>query len=130
MNETHYLEVGSRATDRLMELVGADADYIAAGSSYFTVENHVRYLAEVTAGNRLTARTRVLGGEGKKLHLFHEVHRGDGTLAATVETLLLHVDLQTRRTSTPAPDVAERIGQLAHLARAHPLPEDVPTFIT
>ncbi|MEO0992118.1 MAG: carnitine 3-dehydrogenase, partial [Pseudomonadota bacterium] len=47
MNETHYLEAGSKATDRLMVLVGADADYVATGKSYFTVESHVRHLDEV-----------------------------------------------------------------------------------
>lgn len=31
MNETHYLEAGSLATDRFMELIGADASYIASG---------------------------------------------------------------------------------------------------
>ncbi len=38
MNEAHYLEAGAAATDRFMELIGADADYIASGKSYFTVE--------------------------------------------------------------------------------------------
>ena len=47
MNETHYLEAASLATDRFMELIGAGPDYIAQGRSYFTVESHVRYLDEV-----------------------------------------------------------------------------------
>ncbi|GGL57401.1 carnitine 3-dehydrogenase [Wenxinia marina] len=105
MNETHYLELASRATDRFMALIGADAAYVAAGQSYFTVENRVRYLAEVNAGERLQVTTQVLGGAGKKLHLFHTLRRGGGEVA-TVETLLLHVDLGTRRTSLPSEAVA------------------------
>ncbi|SHI62574.1 carnitine 3-dehydrogenase [Wenxinia saemankumensis] len=116
MNETHYLEAAGRASDRFMALVGADADYIAGGLSYFTVESHVRYLDEVLAGDRLTVTTQVLSGAGKKLHLFHRLARGDGTLAATVETLLLHVDLETRRSCDPALQVTEAV---ARHARAH-----------
>lgn len=116
MNETHYLEVGSQATDRFMEMVGADASYIAAGKSFFTAENHVRYLAEVHAGDRLRITTQVLAGGGKKMQLFQFIHRGDGELAATMETLLLHVNLETRRTEEPGPVVAE---PLAKWVKAH-----------
>ena len=115
MNETHYLEVGAQATDRVMELIGADAAYVAAGKSYFTVESHVRFLDEVKAGERIRVTTQVLGGEGKKMHLFHRVER-EGTLVATVETMLLHMDLNARGSSLPAPEVA---GKLAGLANAH-----------
>ena len=45
MNEAPYLEVSARASDRFMEMIGADAAYIAGGLSYFTAENHVRYFA-------------------------------------------------------------------------------------
>ena len=116
MNETHYLEAASLATDRLMELVGADAQYVASGLSYFTVESHIRYLDEVHAGDQLTITTQVLSGEGKKMHLFHRLWRSDGTLSATVETLLLHTDLNARRTCEPKPEVAKK---LADLAQSH-----------
>ncbi|NDV00233.1 carnitine 3-dehydrogenase [Pseudoroseicyclus tamaricis] len=112
MNETHYLELGSRASDAFMALIGADAEYIAAGQSYFTVENVVKYLAEVRVGERLEVTTQVLKGEGKKLHLFHRIARG-GEPVASVESLLLHVDLTTRRTCAPPPEVAERLSEIA-----------------
>ena len=83
MNEAHYLEAASLATDRFMQMIGADADYVAGGRSYFTVENHIRYLDEIHAGDRLTITTQVLSGQGKRLHLFHRLWRGDDTLAAT-----------------------------------------------
>ena len=115
MNETHYLEAASQATDRFMAMIGADDDYIASGRSYFTVENHVRYLDEVHAGDRLTVTTQVLAGLGKRMQLFHRLWRGE-TLAATVETMLLHTDLTTRRTSEPDAVVA---GHLADWVARH-----------
>ncbi len=123
MNEVHYLEAGSRATDRFMEIVGADAAYVAKGLSYFTVENHVRYLGEVLAGDRLRAETRLLDGMGKKLHLFHTLTRGDGTAVATVESLLLHVDLGTRKTCLPELTVSNALAAMAASQAAMPAPE-------
>lgn len=123
MNETHYLEAGAQATDRFMELIGADAAYVAAGRSYFTVESHVRFLDEVKAGERLRATTQVLGGAGKKMHLFHRLEHGDGALAATVETLLVHMDLATRRSSAPDPAVAARLEEFAAAHARLPRPE-------
>ncbi|MTI44769.1 carnitine 3-dehydrogenase [Roseibium hamelinense] len=113
MNETHYLEAAAAATDRFMEMIGADAEYIAGGRSYFTVENHICYLKELLAGERLTITTQVLKGSGKTLHLFHTLYGSKGTAAATVETLLLHVDLTTRKTALPGPQVQARLAEYA-----------------
>jgi len=72
MNEARYLQAFCDATDRFMEIIGCDADYIASGGSYFTAETHIRHLAEVHAGTRIAVTTRVMMGAGKKLHLWHE----------------------------------------------------------
>jgi carnitine 3-dehydrogenase len=121
MSSHHYLETGSLAGDRFMELIGVDAAYIAGGRSYFSVEDHVRYRAEIRAGDRITVTTQVLGGDGKRVHLFHFIHRGDGTLAATMETLLIHTDLTLRRACPPDPAVetsfARWVAAHAHLDR-------------
>lgn len=122
MNETHYLETSSLATDRFMQMIGADADYIASGRSYFTVESHVCHLNEVHAGDRLTVTTQVLAGAGKRLHLFNRIWRDD-VLAATVETMLLHTDLSTRRTSDPDPAVAARLSDWVARHAAMPAPK-------
>jgi len=123
MNEAHYTEASAQATDRFMELIGADADYIAAGQSYFTVENHVRFLDELHAGDALTVTTQVLQGAGKKMHLFHRLFGPAGKLAATVETLLLHMDLNARATSLPSPEVADKLTSYAAAHAGLPLPE-------
>lgn len=129
MNETHYLEVGAQATDRFMEMIGADADYVAGGQSYFTVESHVRYLNELHAGDRIRVETHVLQGEGKKMGLFHSLLKPDGSVAATVETLLIHMDLNARKTSLPSPEVAETLAKLAKEHSQLEPPEGVGRFV-
>jgi carnitine 3-dehydrogenase len=123
MNEAPYMEVGARASDLLMEMIGADADYIAGGFSYFTAENHIRYFAEIDIGDRITVTTQALGGDGRKLHLLHRFWTGDEDPAATVETLILHVDLETRRVVHPEGVVAERAAALVAAHAERPRPE-------
>lgn len=123
MNEAKYLEAAAQATDRFMEMIGCDAEYIASGGSYFTVESHVRFLNEMHEGDALTITTQVLKGEGKKMHLFHRLLGPDGKLAATVETLLLHMDMKARVSALPSDEVAARLTAYATAHAGMPMPE-------
>ncbi|MAC77796.1 MAG: carnitine 3-dehydrogenase [Rhodobacteraceae bacterium] len=117
MTEFRYLEAFSLATDRFMEIIGCTKDYIAAGASYFTVETHIRHVDEVLCGAEIAVKTQMVLGQGKKLHLYHEMYAGE-TLLATGEHFLLHVDLDTRRPSDPAPEIVEAMAKIA-AAQAH-----------
>ncbi|MBL4768938.1 MAG: carnitine 3-dehydrogenase [Rhodobacteraceae bacterium] len=116
MTESKYLEAFAYGTDRFMELIGCDTAYIATGGSYFTAETHIRHLDEVHAGAKISIRTQMLLGEGKKLHLFHTMYEGERALA-TGEHFLLHVSLDTRRPSAPN-DAIEAAMQMIREARA------------
>ena len=122
MNEARYLQAFGDATDRLMELVGCDADYIATGGSYFTAETHIRHLDEVHAGARIRVETQVLAGAGKKMHLFHRMYEGDRDLA-TGEHMLIHVSLETRRASDPSDEIAQTLGRIADAHAKLPTPD-------
>ncbi|MBP0482868.1 carnitine 3-dehydrogenase [Sagittula salina] len=121
MNEGRYGQVFSDASEALMAHVGADRAYIDAGMSYFTAETNMKYLAETLVGESFYVETRVMFGEGKKLRLWHEMKRADGTLLATCDQFLLHVSLETRRSCAPLPEVAEAVERLAavHRESAH-----------
>jgi carnitine 3-dehydrogenase len=123
MNEARYLQAFGDASDAFMRIIGVDADYIAAGGSYFTVETHIRHLDEVRVNEPVYTLTQVIAGKGKKLHLFHWLHHADGRLLATGEHLLLHVSLQTRSSSEPAPHVAARIDEIAGAHATLPKPD-------
>ena len=124
MNEARYLQAFGDATDRFMEMVGCDADYIASGGSYFTAETHIRHLDEVHAGTRIRVETQVLLGQGKKMHLFHHMYDGD-RLLATGEHMLIHVSLETRRASEPSADIAAKLGEIASAHASLPAPKGV-----
>ncbi len=117
MNESRYGQVYSDAADATMVAFGADADYVADGLSYFTVENLIKYQRETHAGDSVHVTTRILLADGKKLKLLHEMRSdGDGEILSTCEQFLLHVSLETRQTCAPRADIAQR---LAALATAH-----------
>lgn len=123
MNEARYAEAAGMATDALLASIGVDPAYVATGYSYFTVETHVRFLAEVHVADTITITSQIVGYAGKKLHLFHRLTRGDNVLAATVETLLLHVDMSARRACEVQPAVAARLQRLAARHKALPPPD-------
>ncbi|WP_342076308.1 carnitine 3-dehydrogenase [Yoonia sp. SS1-5] len=124
MNEARYLQAFGDATDRMMILVGCDADYIAAGQSYFTAETHIRHLGEAKAGAVIRITTQVLQGQGKKMHLFHQMFAGD-QLIATGEHMMIHVSLQTRRACLPSTSLAQTLGRIAAAHAALPRPAGV-----
>ena len=123
MNEAHYLTCFCDASDALMRLIGVDAGYLASGGSYFTVETHIRHLAEARVGEPIHATTRVIDGSGKRLHLFHELVDSQGQCLATGEHMLLHVSLESRAASEPGPTVRQRLDEIAthHARLARPL---------
>ncbi|PSL19670.1 carnitine 3-dehydrogenase [Shimia abyssi] len=128
MTESRYLHAFADATDRLMEIVGCDADYIATGGSFFTAETHIRHIDEAKLGERIEVRTRVLMGEGKKMHLWHEMYGGE-RLLATGEHILIHVSLETRRPAPFSAEIAENLAMIAGAQSGLPAPDGVGRYV-
>ena len=102
MTEHRYLQCFGDATDGLLRFLGMDAAYLASGRSFYTVETHLRHLGEAALGTELAVRTQVLGGDAKRVHVFHSLERtADRSVIATAEHMLLHVDTRASR-ATPA----------------------------
>ncbi|MGB1236041.1 MAG: carnitine 3-dehydrogenase [Planktomarina sp.] len=122
MNEARYLQAFGDATDRFMEIIGCDAEYIATGGSYFTAETHIRHVDEVHAGTVIHIETYLAVAEGKKMQLFHQMWDGD-RLLATGEHMQIHVSLETRKASDPAPQIAEKLNAIRATHAALPDPQ-------
>ena len=125
MTEARYLECFSEATTEMMSIIGVDEEYILNIGSYFTVETHIRHLDEVQIGESIKAKTQVIFGENKKLHLFHWLNHEDGRLLATAEHMLIHVDLKTRGASMPNDLVLKRMGLVYEAHKKLPKPEGI-----
>jgi len=124
MSESRYLQVFGDSSDALSRYVGIDADYHAAGMTYYTVETHIMHLREVAAEEPLHVTTQVLGCDAKRLHVFHALYRTrDEARLATAEQMLLHVDRRAGRACPARPDVLARVRRIAEAHAALPKPE-------
>jgi carnitine 3-dehydrogenase len=122
-HESRYLQVFGDATDALLSRLGVDAAYLDGGHSFYTVETHLCHLSEASAGDELEVTTQVLAADDKRLQVFHQMSRGgDGTVLASAEQMLLHVDTALGRAAAAEGHVRERVRELAdrHAALARP----------
>ncbi|MDI1291103.1 MAG: thioesterase family protein [bacterium] len=99
MNIRHYLGLHVDAFDGpLFSDLGFGAAYVDRGLSFFQVDNHLRYLSEVRGGDEVSVHVRFLSRTEKTVHAVSFIlNRSTSTLANTMEFLMLHVDLHTRR---------------------------------
>ena len=112
MNVAYYVLAFDYAIDALWEIFGITEDYIEeTRGSTFGVECHVSYLKELHQNDEYFITTQVLAYDEKRIHQFQRLyHTGEHFLAATAESMNLHVDLDARRV-TPWPSlVLGRIG--------------------
>ena len=115
MTESRYLFAGSETCDAFLRLIGADLAYVKGGHSYYTAETHIMHLGEAKLGDHLTGTLQILSSDEKRIHLFIRIKNGNEDVA-TVEQILLHVDVKLGKT-TPAPEVI--LAKLRPLAAAH-----------
>ncbi|MFN4159017.1 MAG: carnitine 3-dehydrogenase [Gemmobacter sp.] len=122
MAESRYLFACSETTDAFLRHIGADLDYVKGGHSYYTAETHILHRGEAKAGDALTGSVQVLAANEKRLHVFVTLARGEDVVA-TLEQMLLHVDMGAGRTCPAAPEVLARLLPIAVAHSALPRPE-------
>jgi carnitine 3-dehydrogenase len=111
MTESRYLFASSETVDAFLRHIGADIAYVQGGHSYYTAETHIRHLGEAKLGDHLTGTLQVLGHDDKRIHVWVRLVK-DGAEVATVEQLLLHVDMGAGR-AVPAPaHILERVAAM------------------
>lgn len=98
MTEGWYVLLFGEASDAFYDHIGAGATWRKAGRSLYTVEAHIRYLRELSAGEEITIVTQLVALDSKRLHFVHEMEQ-DGDVVATEELLVLCVDTKIGRTA-------------------------------
>ncbi|TRM50128.1 thioesterase [Achromobacter sp. LC458] len=124
LNAAHYVGIFDRVGFELLGQVGVGLDYTeATRCGIYTMNVHVAYLREVLAGDPLMLRVRLLESDDKRVLCLMELTQiRDGYLAATMEQLSLHVDLNTRRATPFPPELEQRLARAVSQHAAEPLP--------
>jgi acyl-CoA thioester hydrolase len=114
MNVRHYMAIFDEAAWRFFASFGMDEAYYRGGEGGgFALQQSVRYLVECRVGDVVSVRGRMIGRSAKRIHfMLFMINESKGTLAATIETLGAHADMQLRRTSPYPPHIAARIDAL------------------
>lgn len=114
MNIRHYLAYGARSSAEIFAGAGLTADYrTKSRRGIFTAEHHLTYLSELREGERLTVHARVIARSTKAVHLTAMlVNRDRKELCYVLEVVLVHVDLDSRRSTPWPPSLASAIDDL------------------
>ena len=132
LRDGFYMVLFSYGVDGLMDQIGLDAaGRQATGHSFFTLEAHVNFLHEVKLGAQVQVYCQVLGHDAKRLHVGLALHvKGNDTVMAYSEQMLLSVDMDGPRASPFVPNVAARVQMLATAQRSLPRPPYVGRVIS
>ncbi|WP_167288816.1 thioesterase family protein [Nocardioides seonyuensis] len=99
MSMQRHVERGEEGAEMLLRSVGVDDAYRAEqGMAVFSAEHHVRLFRELSEGGQFSVHTMLLDRSARIAHLLaflldHEEH----SISSTVEMVLVHVGMATRR---------------------------------
>jgi carnitine 3-dehydrogenase len=121
MTDSRYLQVFGDATDALFRWAGVDDAYRDAGRAMYTLESHVKHVAEAKALEPIYVTTQVLELDAKRVRLQHTLHRRrDEAVIANATQVYVHVDTRVSHAAPLEPSVHERLGRLCAARAALP----------
>lgn len=124
MNMAFYNVLFDRAVDQVYDAIGLGGSYVRERRlTTYTAEVHICYVRELHLRNKVVATLQVLDADEKRVHTFQELFHEDGWLAATCETLTLHVDMNGPKVTPFPPDIMEKIEAVKAAHAALPMPD-------
>ncbi len=124
MNIAYYgfaFEEAARAFFRSLDI--SEAYRERSDHSFFALETHTVFKRELLVEAPIRFEAQILAFTGKRIHVFYRmVHATENYLAATNETLYVHVDLEARRTVPVSPELERRLAPIVerHLRLPRP----------
>lgn len=124
LNMAYYNVLFDRCADEAYELLGLGPNYAKARRhTTYTAEFHICYVRELHLSDRVTCTFQLLDHDEKRFHTFQELRHVDGWLAATAETLALHVDMSGPKVAPMPPDIIANMTAMQEVHAALPRPE-------
>lgn len=125
LRDAYYGLVLSYASDALMDRVGLDAAYRErTACTLYTLEQHLHFLHEVMASDRLDVHVRVLAADRKRIHAAFDFYCARYPDPVAIgELMLLHVQQGATPASAPFPEaIRQAIDALAAETAQIPAP--------
>tara|TARA_B110000196_G_scaffold318391_1_gene333685 strand:- start:1182 stop:1649 length:468 start_codon:yes stop_codon:yes gene_type:complete len=99
MNVVDYAQIFENECGDLYSDMGFTAEYFNEGFSSFTLEMNIRYLKELKEGEKAYPYFRLFDVGPKLIHYGGIILTEEGELSATMENMLVHVDMNVRKSS-------------------------------
>lgn len=111
LNDGYYAVAFSLASEGFLERAGVFRDYRQkTNCTVYTVETHIIYLRELKEGDPLHVTCQLVGYDDKRIHIYLEMFQTEENyLAASYETLLVHVDQSIVKVIAMPAEVKEKL---------------------
>ena len=124
LNMAYYNVLFDRSIDDGFEALGMGFDYAQVRRlTTYTAELHICYLRELHFGHTVQCNFRILDHDEKRIRVFQEMRHADGWLAATAESMTLHIDMNGPKVVPFPPDVKAKIEEMHAIHATLPRPE-------
>lgn len=124
MNMAYYNVIFDRSSDEAFDQMGLGLDYVRERKlTIYTAEVHICYVQELHLGDKVTVTYQLLDHDEKRLRSYQEIRHVDGWLAATSETLSLHIDMAGPNVAPFPADIQPRVEAVRAAHAGLPMPE-------
>ena len=124
LNMAYYNVLFDRCSDEAFEAMGMGLDYVKQRRlTIYTAEVHVCYVQELHLDHKVQVSFQLIDHDEKRLRAYQEIRHVDGWLAATSETLSLHVDMSGPKVAPFPADVMAKIEAMRAAHSVLPMPE-------
>lgn len=118
MNDAEYARVFSLALEEFMAFIGLDESGRKKHHyTIFTLENHIKYLAEAHQGEELHVFASILDRDAKRVHVWLELKNKAQQLIATSEQMIMGMSQSSHRPAPFPQVVEEKLASMTHLSK-------------
>ena len=121
MNVAYYLQAFDESSRNLFEEIGFDEDYLQMGYSCFAIEDSLRYMHEFLEGEDVISMFRIHDFNKKLIHIVGVLMNNDRKLSAISETLVVHVDMKSRKASNMPETLLDRVKSVYEQHTRYPI---------
>ena len=126
LNMAYYNVLFDQGVDQAYLLLGFGPGYAKARKhTTYTAEFHICYVRELHLGDKVRARMQLIDHNEKSFHTYQELWHEDGWLAATGESLGLHIDMSGPRVAPIPTDIMQNIEAMQTAHATLPRPERI-----
>ncbi len=124
LNMAYYNVLFDRCSDDVFEVMGLGPGYAGERRlTIYTAEVHICYVQELHLGDKVTSTFQLIDHDEKRLRAYQEIRHSDGWLAATSESLSLHIDMDGPRVAPFPADILRKVEAMRAAHAALPIPE-------